>query len=68
MTPIGEVWVCVRNNSPVGWNRFESPSLSDSENLTEQRQHDCSGWNQLMELDGYDDAQINTPDMVTNVC
>ena len=29
------VWVCVKNNSPAGWNRFESLSLSDSENLTE---------------------------------
>ena len=30
--------VCIRNNSPASWNRFESPSLSDSENLTEQWQ------------------------------
>ena len=38
VTPTREVWVCVRNNSLAGWNRFESPSLPDSENLTEQRQ------------------------------
>ena len=49
----------------LGRNRFKSPSLPDSENLTEQRQHRVTKW----KLDGYDDAQIILiPDMVTNAC
>ena len=48
----------------LGRNRFESPSLPDSENLTEQRQRRATKW----KLDGYDDdTHITTPDMVTNV-
>ena len=40
------------------------PSLPDSENLTEQRQRRVTYW----KLDGYDDVQIITSDMVTNAC
>ena len=49
MTPMGEVWVCVRNNYPAGCNQFELPSLPDSEKL-DKSQH-RSNW--TMEFDGY---------------
>ena len=46
----------------LGRNRFESPSLPDSENLTEQRQRRVTLW----KLDGYDDdTHITTLAMVT---
>ena len=48
--------------SQLGRNRFESPSLPDSKNLTEQRQRRVTSW----KLDGYDDdIHITTPAMVT---
>jgi hypothetical protein len=48
-------WVCVRNKSPVGWNRFESPSLPDSE----LRHHSI-----LIEGNGYDGYENATLDIV----
>ena len=34
MAPDQFAWVCVRNISQLGRNRFKLPSLLDSENLT----------------------------------
>ena len=38
VTPTGKYGFVLGITPQAGWNRFESPSLPDSENLTEQQQ------------------------------